>query len=115
MTSSLRQILQGPRFLFFSFSLVPAEWAYVQQMCDFSEPLNAATERLCQSRFPTMEQVMPLYIAVIQELKLSSLFLSSPLTRSTFSNKNIEFDYSGCSETQSQSIGSGVKENDHKA
>lgn len=54
---------------FKKFALLPAEWDYVHQMCDFLEPLSAATEMLCRSKFPTMQQVVPMYIVVIQGLK----------------------------------------------
>lgn len=54
---------------FKKFAPLPAKWEYVQQMCDLLEPLSAATEIICRSKFPTMQQVVPVYIVVIQELK----------------------------------------------
>lgn len=51
------------------FALNPKEWDYVQQMCTFLEPLSEATDIMCQSRFPTMHRVLPVYVVVIQGLE----------------------------------------------
>lgn len=56
------------------FSLNPLEWNYVQQMCDFLEPLSEATDMFCKRKFPTMQEVIPIYTVVIEGLiKVQSL------------------------------------------
>ncbi len=63
------------------FSLSELEWGYVQQMCDFLEPLSEATDMLCQRRYPTMHEVIPIYTVIIDGLMkvwyLKYLFLFS--------------------------------------
>jgi hypothetical protein len=54
---------------FRKYALLSIEWNYVKQMCEFLEPLSEATEILCKSKFPTMHQVVPMYIVVLQGLK----------------------------------------------
>jgi hypothetical protein len=62
---------------FKKFALSSLEWKYVKQMCDFLEPLSEATEILCKSKYPTMHQVVPMYVAIIQGLKsVRYLFLT---------------------------------------
>lgn len=51
------------------FALSPLEWDYVQQMCDFLHPLSEPTDLLCKRRFPTMQEVIPVYTVIIQGLK----------------------------------------------
>lgn len=58
------------------FSLSDLEWDYVEQMCDFLEPLSEATDMLCQRKFPTMHEVIPVYTVIIEGLlKVQSLHL----------------------------------------
>lgn len=50
------------------FGVTSLEWEYIQQMCDFLEPLSEATDMLCKRRFPTMQDVIPIYTVVIEGL-----------------------------------------------
>lgn len=54
---------------FKKYALLPIEWNYIQKMCDFLEPLSEATNILCKSKYPTMHQVIPMYVVVLQGLK----------------------------------------------
>lgn len=87
-------------------------------MCQFLEPLSEATDMLCKSNFPTFHQVVPIYIAVIERLKMVSrsiryffefliryifdLYLANMIT------------LPGSSAIQSRSAHSGVAEHDTK-
>lgn len=59
---------------FKKLALTSLEWDYVKQMCNFLEPLSEATEILCKSKYPTMHQVVPIYVVVLQGLKKVSFF-----------------------------------------
>lgn len=62
---------------FQNFALSATEWKYVNQMGDFLEPLSEGTEIICKSKFPSMHQLVPIYIVVLQGLKSVSILFGT--------------------------------------
>ncbi|KAI7956344.1 hypothetical protein MJO29_007743 [Puccinia striiformis f. sp. tritici] len=50
------------------FNLLPAEWNQARIIMKFLEPLSEATELLCVSKYPTLNNALPVYIVLIQHL-----------------------------------------------
>ncbi|MBW0466196.1 hypothetical protein O181_005911 [Austropuccinia psidii MF-1] len=51
-----------------SFRLSPIEWEKVEVMVNFLQPLYEATNIICGSKYPTINQALPLYILLIKRL-----------------------------------------------
>ena len=73
------------------FALSNEEWEKLGQLMKFLQPLNTATERLAGSRFPTLEKALPIFFALIVQLKkVRSYDFKVENPRLTFMFKHIE-------------------------
>ena len=54
------------------YDLQPEEWLKIQQLCDFLEPLNQATNTISPEKQVTLVLAAPVYIWLIENLILVS-------------------------------------------
>ncbi|MBW0586977.1 hypothetical protein O181_126692 [Austropuccinia psidii MF-1] len=55
-----------------AYRLTPLEWDKVQIMINLLHPLYKATLIICQSKYPTINQALPMYILLIKRIQQAS-------------------------------------------
>ncbi|KNZ47034.1 uncharacterized protein VP01_6737g2 [Puccinia sorghi] len=53
------------------YILLSAKWDQRRYMMNLLKPLSEATELLCASRYPTLNSALPVYIVLIQHLRIA--------------------------------------------
>ncbi|KNZ49446.1 hypothetical protein VP01_4g9 [Puccinia sorghi] len=51
------------------YHLSPAEWGQAANLMHLLEPLSKVTEILCGSKYPTLNKALPVYLALMNQLK----------------------------------------------
>lgn len=51
------------------FALSNIEWEQLDQMYQFLEPLCDATNEMCKTKYPTMNNMIPMYMSLMKGLK----------------------------------------------